>query len=161
MLPPQDPAAGTQVPPGTANSGKEGRWAFRGTALVLAVILLGANAAPATCAASAARWLEISASGIPGDCCGGAVRPVRATGAILSDDSKGCCCPPGAPCSVTREPGGSQGVPPESTSRVEVSESPGRDVDQISSSPRKGAGTPARCQPQEGQLFLRIGVLRI
>ena len=161
MLRPQNSTAGTQLPPETAKGGKQGRWGFRGTALALAVLLLGANVAPATCAAMAKRWLGVSPSKIPGECCGAVDVPSRTTKADASIDTKGCCCPPGGPCSVTREPGGSQGAPPEGASRSGVSETPGRDVDQIPSSPRQDPRTTARYQLHEGHLFLRIGVLRI
>lgn len=156
-----NPAGRTQVPPETAGGGSRGLWIFRGAALALAVLLLGANVAPATCAATAIRWMGGSASGIPGDCCGGAVRPAGISGDTLSDDSEGCCCPPGGPCSVTRDPGGPEAAPPEGAARAGVPESPGRDVDQNLGSPRQNLGTPAQCQAKNGQHFLRIGVLRI
>lgn len=157
----QNPASRTQVPPETAGGGNRSLWIFRGAALALVVLLLGANVAPATCAATAARWSGGSASGIPGDRCGGAARPAGTSGDTLSDDSEGCCCPPGGPCSVTRDPGGPEAAPPEGASRVGVSESPGRDVDQHLDSPRQSLGTPAWRRSEDGLLFLRIGVLRI
>lgn len=157
----QIPAARTRMPTETAGGGNRGHWVFRGVALALAVLLLGANVAPAACAATATRWLGMPASGIPGDCCGGAVRPAGAPGDTLSDGSEGCCCPPGGPCSVTRDPGGSEAAPPQGASRAGVSESPGRGVDQNLGPLRQNLGTPARCRAEDGQLFLRIGVLRI
>ncbi len=157
----QPPASRTQVPPETAGGGSRGLWIFRGAALALAVLLLGANVAPATCAATAARWLGSSASGIPGDCCGGAMRGAGTSGDTLSSDSEGCCCPPGGPCSVTRDPGGPEAAPPEGAPRAGVPESPRRDGDQNLGSPRQNFGPPARCQAKDGQLFLRIGVLRV
>lgn len=158
---PQNPAARPQLPPETAGGGNRWRWIFRGAALALAVILLGAHVAPATCAAKATRWLGVSASGIPADCCCGADRPAGTSGDNLSDDSKGCCCPPGGPCSVTPVPGGPEAVPPEGAARAGASESPGRDVDQDLGAPSQNRGTRARCQAGDGLLFLRIGVLRI
>ena len=94
--------------------------------MALAVLLLGANVAPATatCAAAATDWPGVPASGMSGDCCGGMVRPAGTPGDTLSDDSEGCCCPPGGPCSVTRDPGGPEAAPPEGASRAGVSESP-------------------------------------
>lgn len=157
----QNPAGRTQVPPETAGGGSRGLWIFRGAALALAVLLLGANVAPATCAATATRWLGGSASGIPGECCEGAVRPAGTAGDTLSDDSEGCCCPPSGPCSVTRDPGGPEAAPPEGAPRAGVPESPCRDGDQNLGSPRQNLGPPAQCQAKGGQLFLRIGVLRI
>ena len=157
----QNPASRTQVPPETAGGGNRSLWIFRGAALALAVLLLGANVAPATCAATAIRWMGGSASGIPGDCCGGAARPAGTAGDTLSDDSEGCCCPPSGPCSVTRDPGGPEAAPPEGASRAGVSESPGRDVGQNLGSARQNPGTPARRQAGDDPLFLRIGVLRI
>ncbi|MCK6681004.1 MAG: hypothetical protein L6R30_01130 [Thermoanaerobaculia bacterium] len=157
----QNPASRIQVPPETAGGGNRGPWIFRGAALTLVVLLLGANVAPATCAAPWTRWLGSSASGIPGDCCGGVVRPAGTPGDTLSDGSEGCCCPPGAPCSVTRNPGGPEAAPPEGASRAGVSESPGRDVGQNLGSARQNPGTPARRQAGDDPLFLRIGVLRI
>ena len=160
----QPPAASrTQVPPETAGGGSRGRWIFRGVALALAVLLLGANVAPAaaTCAAAATGWPGVPASGMSGDCCGGMVRPAGTPGDTLSDDSEGCCCPPGGPCSVTRDPGGPEAAPPEGASRAAVSESPGREVGQNLGSARQNLGTPARRQAGDDPLFLRIGVLRI
>ncbi|MCC6128975.1 MAG: hypothetical protein IT186_03525 [Acidobacteria bacterium] len=157
----QDPASRTQVPPETAEGGSRGRWCFRGVALALAVLLLGANVAPATCAATAIRRMGGSASGMPGDCCGGAVRPAGPAGDTLSVDSEGCCCPPGGPCSVTRDLGGPEAVPPEGAPGAGVSESPGREVDQDFGSPRQDLEVSAPCQTKDGQLFLRIGILRI
>ena len=62
----QNPAARTQMSPEIARGGNRGRWFYRGAALALSVLLLGANVAPATCAATAARWLGGAASGSPG-----------------------------------------------------------------------------------------------
>lgn len=157
----QDPASRTQVPPETAGGGSRGRWCFRGMALALAMLLLGANVAPATCAATMTRWLAGSTSGIPGGCCGGVVRPAGTSWDTVSDDLEGCCCPPGGPCSVTRDYGGPEAAPPEGASRAGAPESPGLDVDQDLGSLRQNPGTPARCQAMDGQLFLRIGILRI
>lgn len=158
----QQPAASrTQEPPETAGGGRRGLWVFRGAALTLAVLLLGANVAPATCEATATRWLGGTASEIAGDCCGGAVRAAGTSGDTLSDDSEGCCCPSGGPCSVTRDPGRPEATAPESASRAGVSESPGQDVDQNLGSARQNLWAPARRQAGDGQLFLRVGVLRI
>jgi hypothetical protein len=157
----ENPAARAQMFPEIARGGNRGRWFFRGAALALSVLLLGANVAPATCAATAARWLGGTASGSPGDCCGGAVRPAGTPGDTLSDDSEGCCCPPGGPCSVTRGPGRPEAAPPESACRAGVSESPGREVDLDLGSARQNLRTLARRRPGDGQLFLRIGILRI
>ena len=157
----ENPAARTQMSPEIARGGNRGRWVFRGVALALAVLLLGAKVAPATCAATATRWLGVSASRMPGDCCGGVALPAGGTEDTLSDDSEGCCCPPGGPCSVTRDPRGPEAAPPEGTSRAGVSESPGQDVDEISGSPSHDLRTTAQCRAKDGQLFLRIGVLRI
>jgi hypothetical protein len=157
----ENPAARTQMSPEIARGGNRGRWFYRGAALALSVLLLGANVAPATCAATAIRWLGVSASRMPGDCCGGVALPAGASEDTLSDDSEGCCCPPGGPCSVTRDPRGPEAAPPEGTSRAGVSESPGRDVDQDLGTARQNLGTPARGQAGGGHLFLRIGVLRI
>lgn len=157
----QNPAACTQVPPETAGDGSRGLRIFRGAALALAVLLLSANVAPATCAATATRWLGGSASGIPGDCCGGAVRATGTSGDTLSDVSEKCCCPPGGPCGVTRDPGGPEAAPPEGAPRAGVPESSGREVDQNPGSPRQSHGIRARRQAEDDPLFLRIGVLRI
>ncbi len=89
----ENPAARTQMSPEIARGGNRGRWFYRGAALALSVLLLGANVAPATCAATAARWLGGAASGSPGDCCGGAVRPAGTPGDTLSDDSEGMLLP--------------------------------------------------------------------
>ena len=157
----ENPAARTQMSPEIARGGNRGRWFFRGAALALSVLLLGANVAPATCAAPWTRWLGSSASGIPGDCCGGVVRPAGTPGDTLSDDAGGCCCPPGGPTTDTRDPGGPEAAPPEGASRAGVSESPGREVDLDLGSARQNLRTLVRRRPGDGLLFLRIGILRI
>ena len=157
----QNPAARTQMPLETAEGGNRGRWVFRGVALALAVLLLGANVAPATCAATAIRWLGVSASRMSGDCCGGVARPAGSSEDTLSDDSEGCCCPPGGLAALPGTPGGLKRRRPRVLPGPGSRSRPGRDVDQDLGSARQNLGTPARGQAGGGHLFLRIGVLRI
>jgi hypothetical protein len=153
--------ASAHMPPETPEGRSPGRLAFRAMALALAVLFLGASVTPANCAATAFRWMGVTASRVPGDCCGDAAGPAGTGGVSLTQGPQGSCCPPGGPCRVTRVPRGSEAAPPEGTSRAGASETPGRDVDRFPSPPRHGPGRTSRLQPTDRQLYLRTGVLRV
>lgn len=157
----QHPISGSPVPPGTTERGVRGHWVSCGTALVLVVLLHGANVSPAGCAGTATRHLGLSASTMSVDCCGEIASPPWAAGVSRTLDARACCCTPGGPCSVTRAVEGSEGVPLKEASRYGASQSLNRTADPIPGSPGQGSTRTALIQAPDGQLLLRIGVLRI